>query len=44
MFCGDGLAPREDADPFMQHIESRAECHDAFDAWVHHMQTDWIGD
>ncbi|MCA1818681.1 MAG: hypothetical protein ABR562_03750 [Thermoplasmatota archaeon] len=47
MFCRDGLPerPNEPANlAFLAHIDDRAECKDAFDAWTYHMQSDWVGD
>lgn len=44
MFCQDGLQTEPVNLAFMDHLEERADCQQAFDAWTTNMQTDWLGD
>lgn len=47
MFCHDGLPEVRDQPvnlAFMDHIERRVPCRQAFDIWRSNMQTDFLGD
>lgn len=47
MFCHGGLPVKQDQPvnlAFMEHIEAREPCRDAFAAWTQNMQKDYQGD